>query len=91
MSASEKTLHRIKFLLIFLIITVSHFLVTFVVALFLLSTLNILNSSIFHLENLRYVEIAVSAALFLVSAIIFFRSYEKISQFIKNTFFRKLP
>lgn len=66
--------------------SMTHFLVTFVVALLLLSTLNIVNDDILHIEKLRYIEITIVAVIFIISAFIYIKSYRKLSLFIKNTF-----
>jgi hypothetical protein len=39
------------------------------------------------MEKLDYLEIAITAAIFIISATVFFKSFRKISQFIKNTIF----
>lgn len=77
---------KIGYLIIMLIVTVAHFLVTFVVVLFLLSTLNIVNEDILHIGELKYIEITISACIFIVSAFIYVKSFGKMSLFIKKTF-----
>ena len=81
-------LRNIGFFIIYLLIVIVHFLVTFVVVLFVLSTLNIVNQSILHLEKLDYIEIIVSAVILVISVRLFFSSFKKISRFIKITIFK---
>jgi len=72
------------------IVTVTHFFVTFVVALFILSTLNILNERILHLARLDFLEILLTVVIFTASVVVFFRSFKKTSLLIRGTFFRDL-
>jgi predicted PurR-regulated permease PerM len=72
------------------IVTVTHFFVTFVVALFILSTLNILNQRLLHLEKLDFLEILVTVLIFIASAVVFFRSFKKTAMFVRETFFRDM-
>ncbi len=81
-------LRNIGFFIIYLLIVIVHFLVTFVVVLFVLSTLNIVNQSILHLEKIDYIEIIVSAVILVISVRLFFSSFNKISRFIKITIFK---
>jgi len=87
---SNKILRQLGFIAVFSFVTAFHFLVTFVVILFILSTINIVNRNIFRFEKLDYFEIIVSAIIFIISARIYFRSFKKISQFVKNNFFPDL-
>jgi uncharacterized membrane protein len=87
---SHKTLRRLGFIALFTMVTIIHFLVTFVVTLFVVSTLNILNRNIFHLENIEFFEIAGTVIIFIISIRIFVTSFKKISLFIKNNFFPDL-
>jgi len=79
---------RIGLYTILIIVTVFHFALTFVLTLFILSTLNIVNDRMLHLGKLDYIEILATAAIFIISIVVFFRSFSKIVQFIKTTFFR---
>ena len=79
---------RIWFYIIVGTYSIFHFFLTFVVTLFILSTLNIVNQRMFHLDKLDYIEIAVTAAIFFISIMVFIRSFNKISDFIRDTFFR---
>jgi len=81
-------LRHIRFYIIFGIYSALHFFLTFVVTLFLISTLNIINQRFFHLDKLDYIEIAATAVVFFISIIVFFRSFSKIESFIKDTFFK---
>jgi len=72
------------------IVTVTHFFVTFVVVLFILSTLNILNERTLHLARLDFLEILVTFLIFTTSAVVFFKSFKKTSLLIRETFFRDL-
>jgi hypothetical protein len=67
---------------------VFHFLLTAVVALFIISSLNIINRTILHFESLKYIEIMVLAAVFLVSLTVYLRSFRKIAVVVKKTFFQ---
>ncbi len=90
-SKSIKAYQKIVLFMAFLLITVLHFSVTFVVILFALSTLNIINRSLLHIKNLNYFEIVISAAIFIISALVFLKSLKKISRFIKQTIFKNHP
>lgn len=83
-------LKKIFYNIVLGIVTVTHFFVTFVVALFILSTLNILNERILHIARLDFLEILVTILIFTVSAVVFFRSFKKTSLLIKETFFRDM-
>lgn len=69
-------------------ITFAHFAVTFVVVLLVLSTINILSRNIPLPFDLKYLEITVTALIFIISATVFFRSVKRISRFIRETIFR---
>ncbi len=69
-------------------VTVMHFALTFVVALFIVSTLNIANQKTVNFQHINYIEIALTSAIFLLSVTVYFRSYKKMALFIENTFFR---
>ncbi|HDH05391.1 MAG TPA: hypothetical protein ENH01_06735 [Nitrospirae bacterium] len=86
----NRILGRICFYAIFLLTAAAQFLVTLVVILLVLSTLNIVNSNVLHIEKLYYLEITAAAAISIISGVIFFRSLGKISRFIKNAFFRDI-
>jgi len=79
---------RIGLCMILGIFTVLHFALTFVLTLFVLSTLNILNERLLHLGKLDYIEIAAAAVICIISIVVFFRSFSKVTQFVKTTFFR---
>lgn len=79
---------KAAFYFIFLIVSVVHFMVTFVVILFVLSTLNIFNRNIIHLPGLHMIEIIVMVLIGLVSLFMYFRSLHKISRMIKDILFR---
>jgi len=83
-------LKKICFNIVLGIVTVTHFFVTFVVTLFILSSLNILNERILHLARLDFLEILLTVVIFTVSAAVFFRSFKKTSLFIRETLFRDL-
>lgn len=70
--------------------TATHFFVTFVVALFILSSLNILNDRILHLAKIDFLEILIAAMIFISSAVVFCRSFKRTSLFIRETFFRDM-
>jgi hypothetical protein len=72
------------------IMTVAHFFITFVVALFVLSTLNILNERVLHLAKLNFLEIMITVLIFSASAVVFFRSFKKTSLLIRKTLFRNM-
>lgn len=84
-SDKKSILPRIWYLLILTAVTVIHVLLTFVVILFVLSTLNIMNNRILHIEKLEGAEIIITAVLFTVSLIVFLRSFKKMTRFIKQT------
>jgi hypothetical protein len=89
MTTSLKTIiKRIGFYLTIGIVTILHFIVTFVVVLFVLSTLNIVNQNILHLEKPDFIEKVITSAIFIISAFVFFKSFRKMSQFIKSVFFK---
>jgi hypothetical protein len=67
---------------------VFHFLLTAVVALFVISSLNIINRTILHFESLKYFEITVIAAVILISLTAYLRSFRKIAAVVKKTFFQ---
>ena len=79
---------RILFYIIFAAVTIAHFTMTFVVSLFILSTLNILNERTLHIEKLNYIEGTVTVLIFGASVWVFFKSFKKITATIKQTFFR---
>jgi hypothetical protein len=82
---------KILFAIIVLSVTLAHILLTAVVVLFLLSTINILNDSVLHFQSVKPLELTVIAGLFLLSGILFIRSFQKVSRFIKITFFPYRP
>ncbi|HDH53056.1 MAG TPA: hypothetical protein ENH24_01060 [Nitrospirae bacterium] len=86
----SRILGRICFYAIFLLTAAAQFLVTLVVILLILGTLNIINDNVLHIENLYYFEITAAAAISIISGVIFYRYLGKISWFIKNTFFRNI-
>ena len=81
-------LNKIGYNIVLVIVTVTHFFVTFVVTLFILSSLNILNERILHLSRLDFLEILLTVMIFTASAVVFFRSFKKTSLFIRETLFR---
>ena len=83
-------MRKLGYIITVILVTGLHFFLTFVVALFLLSSLNIVNENIVHIEKLHYAEVAVTAAIFVMSAFIYFRSFRRITFFIKFNFFRDL-
>lgn len=83
-------LKKICYAIVLGIVAVTHFFVTFVVTLFILSSLNILNERILHLAKLDFLEILLTVVIFTASAIVFFRSFKKTSLFIRETLFRDL-
>ena len=84
-------MNKILFYIIVLIVIAAHVLLTSVVTLFLLSTINIVNEKALHFENLKFVEIPVAAVIFIIAALIFIRSSKKLTQFIENVFFKAPP
>ncbi len=80
---------NLKLYIILGIVTISHFAMTFVVALFVLSTFNIVNERILHFNNILYAEILIISAIFIISIIVFSRSFTRLSNFVKKTFFRE--
>ena len=79
---------RILFYIVFALITIAHFFLTFVVTLLLLGTLNILNERTLMAGNLSYIEGMLTILTFGASTWIFFKSFKKVSDFIKLLFFR---
>ncbi len=90
MTKNNMKLRKIGFTTLFIAVTALHFLVTFVVLLFLLSTLNITNRNLLHFERLDYIEIFLAVIIIILSVRIYFRSFRKISQSIKVNFFPDL-
>ncbi|MEN8263432.1 MAG: hypothetical protein ABFR82_08225 [Nitrospirota bacterium] len=86
---NKSFLERIVPYIIFSAITVLHFLLTFVVILLVLSTVNIINQSMLHFEKLDYFEIAISLCIFFASLIVFVKSFKKISLFVRQVRFKK--
>lgn len=84
----QKKHNRISFFLIFLMIMTVHLFLTFVVILLLLSSLNILNRNVIHLERTDSLEKVLVVIISMVSAAVFLKSSPKISLSIKKTFFR---
>lgn len=85
----ETVLRRLGVFLILGMITFMHFAVTFVVVLFILSTINITNRNIPLPFDLKYLEITVTAVIFIISAIVFIKSVKRTSQFIREIIFRR--
>ena len=71
-------------------VTAAHFLVTFVVALLLLGSLNILNERILHLAKLDFLEILITAVIFISSIVVYFRSFKKTTLLVRESFFRDM-
>ena len=69
---------------------VFHFLLTFVVILLVLSTANIINSRFLHFEELDYFEIFITAAILIISLIVFLKSLKKISRVIKQAILKEI-
>lgn len=84
-SDKKSFLPRIWYFLILTAVTVVHILLTFVVILFVLSTLNIINNRLLHIERLESAEIIIAAVLFAVSLIVFLKSFKKMTSFIRQT------
>ncbi len=82
-------LNKIKFYFIFGMVTVIHFLLTFVLVLLILSTLNILNQNIMHLPGLKYLEIILTLAIVFISALVYLKSVKKLSLFIKEVILKE--
>lgn len=78
---------KIQYYIVMGVVTVTHFFVTFVVALFMLSTFNILNERTLHLVRLEFIEILITALIFIASTVVFIRSFKKTALFVKETFF----
>jgi hypothetical protein len=72
------------------IMTLAHFFVTFVLILLILSSLNIVNERMLHLAKLDFLEILLSALIFIASAVVFFRSFKKTALSIRESFFRDM-
>ncbi|HDH34212.1 MAG TPA: hypothetical protein ENH45_01280 [Nitrospirae bacterium] len=83
-------LNKIFYNIVLGIVTVTHFFVTFVVALFIMSTLNILNERLLHLARLNFLEVLITVVIFTASAAAFFRSFKKTSLSIRENFFRDI-
>lgn len=83
-------LNKIFYKIVLVIVSLAHFFITFVVLLFILSTLNILNERILHLARLDFLEVLVTVVIFTTSAVVFLRSFKKTSILVKETFFRNL-
>jgi len=83
-------LKKICYYIVLGIVTVTHFFVTFVVSLFMLSTLNILNERVLHLARLDFLETMITVLIFITSAAVFFRSFKKTSISIRENFFRDI-
>ncbi|GEM_PF-5338966 len=81
-------LRRIGFYAMMVVAALFHFMVTFVVVLFVLSTVSIVNRQFLHMGNTEIFEKALAALIFTVSAVFFLRSVRKISRFIKHVIFR---
>jgi hypothetical protein len=88
-SDNKSFLERIGHYIIFSAITVLHFLLTAVVILLVLSTVNIINQRMLHFEKLDYFEIAISLCIFSASFIVFVKSFKKISLFVRQVRFKK--
>ncbi len=88
-SDSRSTLKRIGFYIAICATAVFHFLLTFVVILFVLSTANIINSRFLHFDKLDYFEIFITAAILIISLIVFLKSFKKISRVIKQAIFKR--
>jgi hypothetical protein len=67
---------------------VFHFLLTGVVALFVMSSLNIINRTMLHFESIKFFEFMILAAIFLISLAVYLRSFRKIAGVLKKTFFQ---
>ena len=83
-------LKKIYYNIALAIMTLTHFFVTFVVILCILSSLNILNERILHLAKLDFLEILLSALIFFASTVVFLRSFKKTALSIKESFFRDM-
>ena len=81
---------KISYYMILATVTATHFLVTFVVALLLMSSLNILNERILHLTNLNFLEILITAVIFISSIVVYFRSFKKTALIVRESFFRDM-
>ncbi len=88
-SDNKSFLERIVPHIIFAAITFLHFLLTAVVILLVLSTVNIINQSILHFDKLDYFEIAISLCIFFASLIVFVKSFKKVSLFASQIRFKK--
>ncbi len=87
-SGTKKALRHIGLYVIMGAAAFFHFTLTFVVVLFLLSTFNIVNQGLLHLGNTDNLEKALTALIFIFSAIFFLRSLKKITRFIKQVIFK---
>jgi uncharacterized membrane protein len=85
---SSKWIYQIGFIVLLLFVAIFHFFVTFVVVLFVLSTLNIINNRLLHIEHFNNVEIVITSVIFIISAGVFLKSFKRISEFIKKNIFR---
>lgn len=83
-SDKKSIVPRIWYALILTAATVLHILLTFVLILFVLSTVSIINTRMMHIEIPESAEIIIAVVLFAVSIIVFLRSFKKLSQFIKQ-------
>ena len=82
-------LKNIRYYIFHLFFAVMHFMATFVVVLFVLGTFNILNQNLFHIERPDHIEKVMTAAIFVVSIIVFFKSFKRLSKFIETAFLEK--
>ncbi|NOZ68950.1 MAG: hypothetical protein GXP46_06840 [Deferribacteres bacterium] len=87
-SGTKKMLRRIGLYAMIGVAALFHFMVTFVVILFVLSTVNIANQKFLHIGNTATFEKAVAALIFIISAIFFLRSVKRISRFIRLVIFK---
>ena len=83
-------LKKIYYNIVLGIMTLFHFFLTFVVALLIVSSLNIANERILHLARLDFLEILLTALIFIASAVVFFRSFKKTALSIRESFFRDM-
>ncbi len=88
-SNNNNILKQISFYAAVSATAILHFLLTFVVILFVLSTANIINSRFLHFDKLDYFEIFITEAILIISLLVFLKSIRKISGVIKQTIFKR--
>ena len=87
----RKTFRKIVLFCISFILAAVYFLLTFIVIMFVSSSLHIINRNLFRFKDFDIISGIVTAGIFIFSAILFFKSFRKTYRYLDNVILKDIP